>query len=159
MYRQRIFALLAVLTSVSLVLTQCSTPTPQIIKETVVVEKVVKETVPVEKVVTQVVEKVATQVVEKQVVVTQVVEKQVEKVVTPTPQVVPLPNVAVAGDKPVKGGTIRATWVADVPSLGDPPPSWDAQSWTSHMLLYSGLLRFKAGSADVEPDLAESLPA
>jgi ABC-type transport system substrate-binding protein len=145
MYRYRIFVLLAVLTSISLVLTQCSTPTPQIIKETVVV----KETVPVEKVVTQVVEKVATQVV----------EKQVEKVVTPTPQVVPLPNVAVATDKPVRGGTIRATWVADVPNLGDPPPSWDAQSWTSHMLLYSGLLRFKAGSADVEPELAESLPA
>ncbi|MCC7353859.1 MAG: extracellular solute-binding protein [Anaerolineae bacterium] len=57
----------------------CATPTPQIIKETVIVEKpvekVVKETVVTEKEVTKVVEKVATQVV----------EKQVEKVVTATP--------------------------------------------------------------------------
>jgi len=60
-------------------LAACATPTPQVIKETVIVEKpvekVVKETVVTEKEVTKVVEKVATQVV----------EKQVEKVVTATP--------------------------------------------------------------------------
>jgi ABC-type transport system substrate-binding protein len=62
-----------------------------------------------------------------------------------------------AASEPVYGGTIRASMVADIPSM-DPPPSWDAESWASHMLLYSGLLRFKAGSAEVEPDLAEALP-
>ncbi|MCC7354411.1 MAG: extracellular solute-binding protein [Anaerolineae bacterium] len=57
----------------------CATPTPQIIKETVIVEKplekVVKETVVVKEEVTKVVEKVATQIV----------EKPVEKVITATP--------------------------------------------------------------------------
>lgn len=54
-------------------LAACATPTPQVIKETVVV----KETVPVEKIVKE------TVVVEK--VQTKVVEKPVEKVVTATP--------------------------------------------------------------------------
>ena len=60
-------------------LAACATPTPQIIKETVVV----KETVPVEKIVEKTVTVKETVVVEK--VATQIVEKQVEKVVTPAP--------------------------------------------------------------------------
>ncbi len=58
-----------------LVLAACATPTPQVIRETVVVTK------EVEKVVTKEVEKV----VKETVVVTKEVEKVVEKVVTPTP--------------------------------------------------------------------------
>ena len=75
MFRSKIMTLMAFLVIPALILSACSTPTPQIIKETVVV----KETVPVEKTVkeTVVVEKVATQVVEK--------EKVVEKLITPTP--------------------------------------------------------------------------
>ena len=71
---KRWFSVLCLVTILSMLVTACAAPTPQIIKETVQVEKVVEK--PVEK------------VVEKQVVQTQVVEKQVEKqvVVTATPK-------------------------------------------------------------------------
>lgn len=102
---------------------------------------------------------VAPQVVEKQVTV--VVEKEV--LVTPTPgteaqeEAAAAPEAVPAAGEPVYGGTIRATFVADIPSM-DPPPSWDAESWAAHMLLYNGLLRFKHGSAEVEPELATDMP-
>jgi len=59
----------------------CAQPTPQVVKETVVV--------------TQVVEKQVTQVVEKKVEVTKVVEKTVEVVATPTPAAKPYEGVEV----------------------------------------------------------------
>lgn len=70
---RRTFLRLAAMTGAGAAIAACTTPTPQIIKETVVVEKPVQQTVVVEK------EKVVQQtvVVEK--------EKQVEKVVTATP--------------------------------------------------------------------------
>ncbi len=72
----RRYVLLSVAAVIALlVLAACATPTPQVIKETVVVTK------EVEKVVTKEVEKV----VKETVVVTKEVEKVVEKVVTPTP--------------------------------------------------------------------------
>ncbi len=72
--RRYLYVLLAAVLGLA-ILGACATPTPQVVKETVVVtkevEKVVKETV------------VVTKEVEK--VVTKEVEKVVEKVVTPTP--------------------------------------------------------------------------
>jgi ABC-type glycerol-3-phosphate transport system substrate-binding protein len=75
---KRWFSVLCLVVIMSMLATACAAPTPQVIKETVQVEKVVEK--PVEK------------IVEKQVVQTQVVEKQVEKqvVVTATPK--PLPK-------------------------------------------------------------------
>jgi peptide/nickel transport system substrate-binding protein len=92
----------------SALLAACATPTPQIIKETVVVEKVVKETVPVEKTVkeTVVVEKVATQVVEKVVTATPA---------PPTP-VPPTPS-------PKVGGAVIIPIAADPPGI-DPCNPW-----------------------------------
>jgi peptide/nickel transport system substrate-binding protein len=60
--------LFSILVVIGLILSACATPTPQIIKETVVVENTVVETQVVEKTV------VETQVVEKKVVETQIVE-------------------------------------------------------------------------------------
>ena len=73
---RRRFLEVAAITGAASVAAACATPTPQVIKETVVVketvpvEKVVKETVVTEKEVTKVVEKVATQIVEKEKVIT-----------------------------------------------------------------------------------------
>jgi len=78
-------------------LSACATPTPQVVKETVVV----KETIPVEK------------VVEKTVVVEKPVEKVVEKVVTPTP----LPT------KPPEPIVLDVWWNADIPDL---TTKWEA---------------------------------
>lgn len=73
---KRLIPFIVLLISVG-VLVACATPTPQVIKETVVVtkevEQVVKETV------------VVTKEIEKVVKETVVVTKEVEKVVTPTP--------------------------------------------------------------------------
>jgi len=134
----------------ALILTACPAPTPQIIEvpKEVVVEKKVVETIEVVKEVA--VEKIVKETVEV------VVEIEKEVVVTATPEPLPTPVVA---EEPEYGGTIYATFVADPPSLGDPPPSWDGSSWMCHMLLYNGLLRFKQQpSQDVEPELAEALP-
>lgn len=122
----------------ALLMSSCAPATPQIVEKEKLATVVIEKEVPVE----------------KKVVETVVIEKQV--VVTPTP--IPLPT-AVVAEEPEYGGTIRLTFVADPPSLGDPPPSWDSSSWTCHMLLYNGLLRFKRQpSMEVEPELAESLP-
>ncbi len=72
-----LFNLLGVLVLVSLLVSACAAPTPQVIKEEVIVEKEVPVTVEVEK----------EKIVEKEVIQTVEVEKEVviEKVVTPTP--------------------------------------------------------------------------
>ncbi|HOT92101.1 MAG TPA: ABC transporter substrate-binding protein [Anaerolineae bacterium] len=72
--------LLSVVVVLSMVLSACATPTPQIIEKTVEVEKVVEKTVEVEK------------VVEKTVEVEKVVEKTVEVMVTPEPEKGALPR-------------------------------------------------------------------
>jgi len=69
---KRVFLLLML---VAALLIACATPTPQTVKETVVVTKIVEKEKPVE----------VTKVVKETVEVTKVVEKKVEVVVTPTP--------------------------------------------------------------------------
>jgi len=149
---------LGTLVVAALILTACPAPTPQIIEveKPVVVEKEVIRTVEVEKEVP--VEKIVKETVEVEKVVRETVEVVVEKEVVVTPTPVPLPTTIVAGE-PEYGGTLRVSYVADPPNLGDPPPTWDSGSWTVHLLLYNGLLRFaQQPSLDVEPELAEALP-
>ena len=98
--RKKWTSLSALVVIVSLVLSACAAPTPEVIKEQVVVEKPVIQTVVVEK--EKVVEKpmVQTVVVEKEVPVevekvvkeTVVVEKTVVVAVTPTPPAGTLPR-------------------------------------------------------------------
>ncbi len=89
---KRWILLVTVLVVASLVLVACPTPTPQVVKETVVVTK------EVEKVVTKEVEKVVTKEVEK--VVTKEVEKVVTKEVQAPPQVVKLTAWTIGPDEP-----------------------------------------------------------
>ncbi len=94
---------------VGVVLVGCATPTPQVIKETVVVTKVIEKEKPVE----------VTKVIKETVEVTKVVEKKVEVVVTPTP--VPQPAIfrtaggwsappAYHGNRFAPGGVGSAWW-------------------------------------------------
>ncbi len=82
--KRYVATVLGVMVILSMLLSACATPTPQIIKETVEVEKVVEKTVEVEKVVKETVE------VEK--VVEKVVEKTVVVEVTPMPEAGALPR-------------------------------------------------------------------
>jgi len=82
--KRYVATVLGVVVILSMLLSACATPTPQIIKETVQVEKVVEKTVEVEKVVKETVQ------VEK--VVEKVVEKTVVVEVTPTPEAGALPR-------------------------------------------------------------------
>ncbi|MBN1874265.1 MAG: ABC transporter substrate-binding protein [Anaerolineae bacterium] len=78
--KRYIVILFSILMILSMVLSACATPTPQIIKETVEVEKVVEKTVEVEK------------IVEKTVEVEKIVEKTVEVLVTPEAEEGALPR-------------------------------------------------------------------
>jgi ABC-type transport system substrate-binding protein len=99
----------------------------------------------------QVVEKEV--VVEKPVVQTVVVEKVV--VATATPE--PLPT-AVVAEEPVYGGTLRVVSSSDVRPV-DPLVCGGTDCWAVDLMVLNGLLRFKQGSADVEPELAEGMPS
>jgi multiple sugar transport system substrate-binding protein len=106
----------SVIVILTMLLTSCAAPTPQV----------------VEKVVTQVVEKQVTQVVEKQVQVvqTQVVEKQVQVEVTPTPEPTAAPKVFngwPAIDE-AEAATAQAAW--DAADKGQPDPAWKGQKFT-----------------------------
>ncbi len=78
--KRYIVTLVSVLVMLGMLLSACATPTPQIIKETVEVEKVVEKTVEVEK------------IVEKTVEVEKIVEKTVEVEVTPEAEEGTLPR-------------------------------------------------------------------
>jgi peptide/nickel transport system substrate-binding protein len=110
-------------------LAACAAPTPEVIKEEVVVEKEVPVTVEVEK----------EKIVEKPVIETVVVEKEVvvEKVVTPTPGI------------PERGTLITRGLTSSFPENFN-PLLFDVRVW-----LYDGLVRFDPDLKPI-PDLAES---
>lgn len=127
--RSRWFIALSLLAAVSLILTACAAPTPQV----------------VEKVITQVVEKkvVETQVVEKKVVETQVVEK--EKIVEVTP---------VPGKPAAK--VLRLAWgPGDIPTI-DPALATDVISVQIIEETTVGLVRQNEVTAAIEPGMATS---
>jgi putative hydroxymethylpyrimidine transport system substrate-binding protein len=90
MFGKKLVFAMAVIVTVSLILSACAPPTPEVIEKERVVEKPVVQTVVVER----------EKVVEKPVVETVVVEKEVEKVVTPTPAPEELRRVLVTLDWP-----------------------------------------------------------
>ena len=133
---------LSLLVVLAMLLTACATPTPQIIQQTVVVEK------PVEKVVQQtvVVEKPVEKVVQQTVVVkeTQVVEKQV--VATPTPG----PMTFARNETLYTSGT---QW--------GPPSSWNPFNTGGYAmgtigLVYETLFIYDPMTNEYKPWLAES---
>jgi peptide/nickel transport system substrate-binding protein len=126
---KRVLSIIGILTVLSLLLTTCAAPTPQ------VVEKVVKETVVVEK--EKVVEKVATQVVEK------IVERKVEVTPAVTPAPTELSGVMIVG----RGGD----------SVGlDVGPQTDGESWRVIGEINEPLIRLEGTSTKPIPWLAES---
>ena len=129
MKKQAIWLFLGLLVIVSILAVACAAPTPEVVKEEVVVEKEVPVTVVVEKEV--VVEKVVIQTVE--------VEKEVvvEKVVTATPAE---PRIL----------TIPMSHVFE--NVDPAFVNWD--DYIGDTIL-SGLVAFAPGSFDVENDLAE----
>ncbi len=126
---KRVLSIIGILTVLSLLLTTCAAPTPQ------VVEKVVKETVVVEK--EKVVEKVATQVVEK------IVERKVEVTPAVTPAPTELSGVMIVG----RGG--------DTVGL-DVGPQTDGESWRVIGEINEPLIRLEGTSTKPIPWLAES---
>ncbi|MGC8781823.1 MAG: ABC transporter substrate-binding protein [Anaerolineae bacterium] len=126
---KRVLSIIGILTILSLLLTTCAAPTPQ------VVEKVVKETVVVEK--EKVVEKVATQVVEK------IVERKVEVTPAVTPAPTELSGVMIVG----RGG--------DTVGL-DVGPQTDGESWRVIGEINEPLIRLEGTSTKPIPWLAES---
>ena len=135
-------------------LTACAPPTPEVIKEEVIVEKQVPVTVVVEKEV----------VAEKKVIETVVVEKEVvvEKVITATPgpvgQATAMPTaVSVPETGPAYGGTLIVTYNKDLTSL-DTPSAWSTMDWgTVDQLLTNGLYAFDK-DMELVPELAADMP-
>lgn len=126
---KRSLSIIGILTVLSLLLTTCAAPTPQVI------EKVVKETVVVEK--EKVVEKVATQVVEK------IVERKVEVTPAITPAPTELSGTMIVG----RGGD----------SVGlDVGPQTDGESWRVIGEINEPLIRLEGTSTKPIPWLAES---
>lgn len=126
---KRSLSIIGILTVLSLLLTTCAAPTPQ------VVEKVVKETVVVEK--EKVVEKVATQVVEK------IVERKIEVTPAVTPAPTELSGTMIVG----RGGD----------SVGlDVGPQTDGESWRVIGEINEPLIRLEGTSTKPIPWLAES---
>lgn len=130
-----------ILFSVSLVLilllAQCGpTPEPQVVVETVIVEKEVEgETITVVETV--------------EVVVTQEVEVEKEVVITATPEPVAEPIILRVGQN-----------AADMSSL-DPHFATTTEARALVDMIFNGLLRYKPGDGSfemMEPDLAEDLP-
>lgn len=126
MSTRKLSVLIGVLVIISMILTACPAPTPQV----------------VEKVVTQVVEKkvVETQVVEKKVVETQVVEKEKIVEVTPVPP---------AGPKVLR----LNMGPGDIPTI-DPALSTDTSSVQIVDLTTVGLTRQNEETTAVEPGMA-----
>jgi peptide/nickel transport system substrate-binding protein len=118
------------------------TPEPQVIVETVIVEKEVEgETVTVVETVEVEVEKVVTEVVE--------VEKEVEVVITATPEPVEEPVILRVGQN-----------AADMSSL-DPHFATTTESRALVDMIFNGLVRYKPGDGsfeNMEPDLAAEMP-
>jgi peptide/nickel transport system substrate-binding protein len=119
-----------------------ATPEPQVIIETVVVEKEVEgETITVVETVEVEVERVVTEVVE--------VEKEVEVVVTAVPEEVEEPVILRFGQN-----------AADMSSL-DPHFATTTEARALVDMIYSGLIRYKPGDGSfesMEPDLAAEMP-
>jgi peptide/nickel transport system substrate-binding protein len=120
-----------------LLLAQCGpTPEPQVVVETVIVEKEVEgETITVVETV--------------EVVVTQEVEVEKEVVVTATPEPVAEPTILRVGQN-----------AADMSSL-DPHFATTTEARALVDMIFNGLLRYKPGDGAfemMEPDLAEALP-
>jgi len=131
----KIWTIVAVLVIVSSLLTACAAPTPEVVKEEVVVTAVVEKEVPVEK---EVVKEVPVEkVVEKEVV------KEVEVVVTATP-VPPTP--------PPPKKKLEGLWYP----IGTEPPTLDIQlatDTTSHLIIHQcieGLFEYR-GDGSIEP--------
>jgi len=132
--------------AIGFLLPACATPTPEVIKETVVVEKVVKETQIVKETVKETVIVEGTpQVVEKEV--TKIVE--VEKMVTPTPE-----PTKVVSTEPVYGGIFRAAMAAVAPTL-DSMSTVSGASYIWTMPIFEHLVDF-AEDYSITPMLAES---
>ena len=137
-------SLFALLIVVSLILSACATPTPEIReveKEvTKLVEKVVTEVVEVEKEVTKLV--AGTQIVET-VVETKIVEKEVVVTATPEPTVV------------AKGGTIIGCSFSDAEIL-NPILSVDTTSSAVNDMIFNSLTQNNPEDGSTMADLAES---
>ena len=135
--RKKWAGLSALLLIVSLILSACATPTPeviekvvtQVVKETVVQKETVKETVIVEG---------TPHIVEKEI--TKVVE--VEKVVTPTPTAIP------------EGGFVTEVSFADAKIL-NPILSTDSPSSDVHDLLFGKAVIKDPFTGELIPDLVE----
>ncbi len=130
--------LLAVLAVLAIVLAACATPTPEVVKEEVIVEKEVPVTVVVEK----------EKVVEKEVVQTVEVEKEVvvEKVVTATPKP--------GADK--QGGTLVMGYYQE-PELLNPLIGTQTVAGIAWTLFQRGLLEILPDGS-FAPDLAKEVP-
>jgi len=131
---KKIFGLLVTILILSSIIAACAQPTPEVIKEQVIVEKEVPVTVEVEKEV----------IVEKKVVETVVVEKEVVVIATPEPKE---PVILRLGQN-----------AADMSTL-DPHFATTTEARALVDMLFNGLVRYKPGDGSViEPDLAEALP-
>jgi peptide/nickel transport system substrate-binding protein len=127
---KRSLSIIGILTVLSLLLTTCAAPTPQ------VVEKVVKETVVVEKPVEKIVEKIVEKPVEK------IVERKVEVTPVTTPAPTELSGTMVVG----RGGD----------SVGlDVGPQTDGESWRVIGEINEPLIRLEGTSTKPIPWLAE----
>lgn len=60
-----------------------------------------------------------------------------------------------AGDTPQQGGDITVTFSNDVATL-DPAIGYDWQNWSMIKSLFDGLMMYKPGTTELEPDLAQS---
>ena len=143
-------------------LSACATPTPQVVKETVVVEKKVTEVVEVEKVVTQVVKETV-----KETVVVASTPKVVEKEVTQIVQVEVTPKApdlwydpAEIGQgyvyicletPPSYGGTIIVGWASS--------PVFGSENWWNSggndNFIHNQLVGLNMNAQDLMPELAE----
>ncbi|MBS1165854.1 MAG: extracellular solute-binding protein family 5, partial [Proteobacteria bacterium] len=65
------------------------------------------------------------------------------------------PFVALAEETPVKGATITVTYKDDIATL-DPAIGYDWQNWSMIKSLFSRLMEYTPGTADLVPSLAES---
>jgi peptide/nickel transport system substrate-binding protein len=127
---KRVFSIIGILTILSLLLTTCAAPTPQVI------EKVVKETVVVEKPVEKVVEKIVEKPVEK------IVERKVEVTPVATPAPTELSGVFIVG----RGG--------DTVTL-DVGVATDGESWRVIAEINEPLTRLEGTTTKPIPWLAE----
>jgi len=131
MYQKRLWAVLSLAVALSLLLTACATPTPEVIEKVVTKE--------VEKIVEKVVTQVVKETVKETVIVEgtpQVVEKEVtkivEKVVTATPE-----------PKAPGGGTFVMSYFEDVVSI-DAHKALEFSDGLVNPLVYEGLIAMGA---------------